>query len=355
MPITFGYQYFNFDPEEINEENGTVDFLKAMDLFNAFPWQDQFEGVLKLIESDRSTTAPTIFFFKTDSNYLSISATDDSGFLVHYRCNLKYGELFISNNILERVHGISVEDCISEFYQGELKNLLKLFPLEDEVTDDIEIRLNYNKLNLYTPLLIMIVPVIYLIVDGSHDFFAPIMFLVMSAILFLAILPKLLLNFKYWKNDSEQVIKYNPKSKVLTIDKKGKTLEFQKSQISQVELVRARTAQRPFELYQYLRFTAGDSVFVVTHFTIDPETLLSILNVNFKETEVFYPKLKFNTVTDKEKRRREHLYDVKRKEFLQTCADWETEKLLTVVKQPDHYADYAVSAATEILERRAEK
>ena len=352
MNATFGYQYFDSDPDEIKKEAGSIDSTKAIELFNSFDWDKQFEGILKREESDLSSTTPTLYFYETEEQYLSISATNDEGFLIHFRDNNKLGELFISNNILEKPEGISVEQFIDDFFNHKVGETLELFEFELEAPKEVRYQLDYNKGRLFRPLLFMLIPFIYLFFDSFDPTLIFPIIIAMSGIILLLTLPNLLLNFRYWKNDNNQTIIYNPTKRLLTIKQQNETYEIRKSEIESVELVRPRTSQRAFQEYSYLRFKSGDLAFAITHFTIDSGELISTLNINFRDIEVFYPSLNLNTETEKEKRDKQNNFEQKREEFLQTYSNWETEKLQEVVAKTDHYADFAVSAANEILERR---
>lgn len=352
MKATIGYQYFDSDPEEIHKKETPIDFNQAVELFNSFPWDEQFKGVLKREESDISSTTPTLYLHETEKKFLSISATNDDGFLVHYRDDNRLGELFISNNILEKPEGISVEQFISYFFNSKVEETLELFDFDVEPIKEVRYELTYNKSKLYRPLLFMLIPVVYIFFDSYDPALILPIILSMSGVIFLFTLPSLLLNFSYWKNDSNQVIIYDPTKKLLTIQQSNETYKIPKSNIESVELVHPRTSQRAFQEYSYLRFKSGDLSFAVTHLTIDPSELLSTLNINFRDIEVFYPSLNLNAETEKEKQNRQNRFEQKREEFLQTYSNWQTEKLEEVVAKTDHYADYAVSAANEILTKR---
>ena len=66
MKATLGYQYFDSDPEEIQKEQVPIDFDRAIELFNSFPWDEQFVGVMKREESHLSSTTPALYFFETE-------------------------------------------------------------------------------------------------------------------------------------------------------------------------------------------------------------------------------------------------------------------------------------------------
>jgi hypothetical protein len=352
MKATVGYQYYDSDPEEIQKKETQIDLDQAVELFSSFPWDEQFAGILKRKESDLSSTSPTLYFFETENRFLSISATDDEGFVVHYREGDRLGELFISNNILEKPEGISVEQFIDDFFNDKVEETLELIEFELEPTKEIRYELDYKKSKLYRPLLFMLIPLIYIFFDSYDPALVLPFILSMSGIIFLFTLPNLLLNFSYWKNDSNQSITYNPTKKLLTIQQNNENYEIPKSEIESVELVHTRLSQRAFQEYSYLRFKSGDSAFALTHLTIDPVEILSTLNINFRDIEVFYPNLSLNAETEKEKQERQNYFEQKREEFQQTYSNWETEKLEEVVSRTDHYADYAISAANEILTKR---
>lgn len=352
MKASFGYQYFDFDPDEIKKQEGHIDLKKAVDLFSTFPWDEQFDKVLKREESGLSSTTPALYFYETKENFLSISALDVEGFFIEYRHANRLGEFFISNNILEKPEGISVEQFIDDFFNHRVEQTLELIEVEHKSKEVIDIKLNYNKVKLYRPLLYSLLPFLNLIFYNYEPREIFPIILIMSGIIFIVTLPNLLLNLKYWKNDSNQVISYDPALKIVTLKRNGKTSEILKSEIEYVDFVHPRLSQKAFSDYSYLRISTKHDAFVVTHLTIHPLELLQILNMNFKDMEVYYPKLKLAFETEKEKKRRKHFYEQKRSEFLQTYSDWESDKLEEVIFKTDHYADYARSAATEILEKR---
>lgn len=352
MNTIFGYQYFDSDPDEVEKENNPIDLEKAIDLFNTFPWNEQFKGISKREETNLSSTTPTLYFYEATEKFLSVSALSDDGFLVNYRDDDKFGELFISNNILEKPEGISVEQFIDDFFNHKVEETLELYEFEQGSKEAIHYNLNYNKAKLYRPLLFLLLPYLSVFYDDYDPaLFLPFLIL-MSGFIFISILPNLLLNFKYWKNDKDQTIGYDPIQKILTITRKNETYEIPKSEIESFDLVRPRTSQRAFQDYSYLRLKTSDNTFAVTYLLVDPTELLTLLNVNFRDIEVYYPKLDLNLETGKQKEKRQHLYQQKRTEFLQTYSSWETGKLEEVVAKNDHYADYARSAATEILKKR---
>jgi len=352
MKAIVGYQYYDSDPDEIQRKETPIDAIKAVELFNSYPWDEQFEEILKREELNFSSTAPTLYFFKTEDNFLSISATHDEGFSLRYKENNRYGELFITNNILERPEHISVEKFIHDFFNSKIEETLNLFEFEWEEKKEVRYELDYKKSKLYRPLLYMLIPIVCVFLENHNSALVLPIILSMSGVIFLFTLPVLTLNFSYWKNDSNQTITYNPSQKLLTVKKNEDSFKIRKSEIEMVELVRTRTSQQAFQEYSYLRFKSGELSFAITHLTVHFSELLSVLDINFRNIEVFYPKLKLNSETEKEKQKRQNRFELKREEFLQTYSNWETEKLEEVVSRTDYYADYAVSAANEILKKR---
>jgi len=353
MDITLGYQYADFDPDDVRRQKGIFDVEKAINLFNSFPWDEQFEKVLRRQESNQSSTAPTIYFYKSENHFLSVSASTDEGFLVFYREGNRFGELYVTNNVLEKPLDLSVEQFIQDFFNDKIEEALQLYEYEpiDDQSETIDLVLNYDKSKLYRPFLFVLIPFIYLFFDYDPVLIFPIV-LSMAGGLLIAVIPRLYLNFTYWKNDSDQKFSYKPKNKILTIIKNRKTIEIPKNEIKSCDLVHTRITQKAFRECSYLRIQTDNDSFIITHLTVNPEKLLQLLNVNFHDIEVFYPKLDFGLETEKDKERNQLNYQQKRTEFLQIYADWETEKLEEIIAKPDHYADYARSAASEILKKR---
>lgn len=351
MKVTFGYQYADFDPDKILKHDGLVDLDKAIHLFHNYPWEKQFEIISKRLDSNISSSYPTIYFYKSETHFLSISASSEQGFLIHYQMDNKFGELFISNDILERPQGISVETIINDFLCDKLQDFLELTDYDIKPTETVHFELRYSKVKIYRPLLWTLAPFIYLLFDYDPIQIIPVI-LIMSGIIFIATIPRVHLNYTYWKNDFGQQMTYNPNNRTLMIDQKGKKTEISKTLIKSCDYVHTRPLQRAFKEFSYLRIKTENDTFIVTHLTTNTEELLNLLSINFNDIEVFYPKIDFKIESEKERKKRIDFYEKKRAEFLKTYVNWETKRLEEVISKTDQYADYAISAALEILESR---
>lgn len=352
MKATAGYQYFDSDPEEIKRDDHLIDFQQAVDLFHSFPWDDQFEAIRKISEENYSHTVPSLYFFEKEDRYLAINASDEEGFLINYIRENQIGELFIPNNVLEKPDDISVVQMIREFFDHTIEDTLELFEVEEATDRIITLELTRDKSKVYQPLWFLLLACItFFIPQADLATMLPV-FMIALLLIFLFILPRLILEINYWKNDSQQTIQYDLDSQTLTIRRKDEEFVIPRSEIKSIEWVKTRASQTAFQDFTYLRFKFKDHAFAITGFTINPGEFLQMIRKNFRLIEVSYPKIDLYVMTEKKKAKRQQLHDQKKAEFLQKYAEWEDARLEEVVRKTDHYADYAVAAAREILEKR---
>ena len=165
-------------------------------------------------------------------------------------------------------------------------------------------------------------------------------------------LPTLLLNFSYWKNDSDQTILIDLENKFIEI-KRGTSLnKISKTEIVACDFVHVRYSQRAWNDYCYLRLKTAYKTFIVTHFTVDPVEQLNLLQIHFKDVEVFYPSLDYEVVSEKEQERIRKTFENRKNEFLGRYIDYPNDQLTEIINDPAKYADYAIAAAKEILSKR---
>ena len=353
MDITYGYQFFDFDPEHVEMLKGHVDFEKAIYLFHNFPWDEQFRKLAVREESNSSSLFPGIYFYKTKSHYLVVKARTNDAFIIYYEKDNLWGELYISNSFVDKPADLSVEAVIASFFNSKLHEILNLFPkeeVEDEGKQHFKIR--KTKEQLYRPLLFLFIPFIVLFFGPTSGGTVFIFFLGEIAALFL-IVPDLYLNWRYWQNDQNQTIEINSSTKRIRLVKGGAVTEFSKNEIESCDLVRVRSSQRAWNDYGYLRLKTANNTFIITHFTAAPEELLYYLQIHFKKCVVFFPAPNFKIVSAKEKQKMQERLDKKKEEFLEIYQHYDSSKLEGIVKNQGEYATYAISAAKEILAKRS--
>ena len=353
METLFGYQYVNFDPEQVEKSGSKIGLEKAISLFQSFPWDEQFAKASAREELKLSSVLPGIYFYKSEKHFLSIYAQDNDGFIIHYEKDNYCDDLFISNNIFGKPENLTVEGIIESFYSDSIESLINVFPKKKEYPEKkCLFEINYRKSKTFRPLLFLLIPLVMVFQGVLESKVFIVSFALVEAVILIFILPNLLLNFSYWKNDSDQSILIDSENNSIEI-KKGTCLnKISKHEIVACDFVHVPYSQRGWNEYSYLRLKTTDKTFIVTHFTVDPVELLNLLKIHFKDVEVFYPSLDYEIVSEKEQERIRKTFENRKKEFLDRYSDYPNGKLIEIINDPSKYADYAIAAAKEILGKR---
>ena len=349
MKITFGYQLSDFDPEISEKKELDLDAKDAVELYKNFSWDEEFETLAERVENGLQHTMPSIQFFKSDKEFLSISASSHSHYEILYLKDEQLKNVTIAENEIEPTKTQSVELFITAFFENRLSEVLNYNQLGLDETTPIELKINYKQSKLYRPFLLLAIPAIMLFLKGVDAQLGFVFFFGMTSLIFIALIPRLLLNRAYWNNDVGQVFRFDPKTKMVTMVKNQVSISFPKSEIQDCEHVISRSSVSDFE---YLKFRWNEHHFVVTFLTLEPTLLLKILNIPFEKYEMIYPKLITSNQAEKERKRQQSSYEKSLSEFLTTYEAWENEKLEEVISKPDYYANYAVEAAKQIIEKR---
>lgn len=349
MNVIVGYQYADTSPDEVIKKDGRIGLELALRLFQDFPWEDQFELISKRRANQLTSTFPTIFFYRDEKQFLSISASGIDGFTVHFENGDQYGWVFVSNNVLERPEDIMVEGLITDFFEEKIDEVLELFERNPLAIPE-PWQLSMKPFRWYRPFLYLLLPLLLIFIRLDQPSVAIQLMIGSWAAILVLIFPRLLLNLSYWKNDKDQIIEYHPNKGTLLITNKNESLEVHKSDIKSVDYVHVRASQRAFNDFCYVRLQLAEREIAVTHLTVDPVIFLNLLEVNYHDEEIFFPSLNIHISS----KNSEESNEQKREEFLARYADWDAEQLKEVVSKEDYYTALARSAASEILDQRSQ-
>lgn len=352
MKINYQYTLAHFDPDHSIGTKLDLDIGNAIELFNNFNWDLEFEKVAERNKNNKSSTIPSISFTIPEKRKLQISATNDLGFEVYFERDKQFSHIYISNSVLDRPEGVSVDYLIAAFFNDSIEEILELHQIPANDLESVDLKISYTQTKLNKNLFLIAGPslaiALFFAATAEPAFGIPFLLIVLIGG-YLLLLPKLRINRSYWNNDVDQTIHYDPASQMLTIKKGGLLFAFPKNEIEDCKFI--TSPRRTYEDYNYMRFRWKDQHFAVTFLTTDPEAFILTLRVNFETIEMGYPKLYTGQLTDVEKQKKEEKY----KEFLEIYEAWDNEKLQDVISNTDYYADYAVRAAKEILEERGIK
>lgn len=212
-----------------------------------------------------------------------------------------------------------------------------------------EYRIRYSKSILFKPLLFLLIMTIlsWLMWPDKPD-----SVVIVASLALAYILPILYLNYQYRRNDVDQIVTVDTSQGVVEIGKGTQSFQFVISDIVACDFVNVRPFQKIHREYAYLRIKTASDTFIITHFTVKPEELLSRLRIPYEDIEVFFPSLDYERLSQKQKEKNQAYFDSKKKEFLERYSGFQSFELEEIVKERGQYADYAVAAAYEILSSR---
>ncbi|GAB3196009.1 hypothetical protein ABID22_001688 [Pontibacter aydingkolensis] len=210
-------------------------------------------------------------------------------------------------------------------------------------------RIKYGKSILFKPLLfLLIMPLLsWLIWSDRLDSIA-----IVATLALAYILPILYLNYQYWRNDVDQVVAVDSSQGLVEIQKGTQTFLFSIDEVVACDSVNVRPFQKIHREYSYLRIKTASDTFIITHFTIKPEELLSQLRIPYEDIEVFFPSLDYERLSPKQVKKNQAYVERKKREFFDRYSGFQNIELEEIVKNRGQYADYAVAAAYEILSSR---
>lgn len=351
MRLELELQYAEFHPDQV-EKVGQVDLDQALKIIHSYPWDREFEKIEERTMEDLTSTVPNVSIKNKDKEILIISARDKNNFIVEVLTPTHRGEKIIPINSFDNKQGLTTEDIVTKFYEGTIKKILKLKPLTPTVTNDTGV----YKLAEY-PLFVSGLTAGILILILIFDFWAngltskalPAVYFVGVIILFIS--AQGIVTVQYILNDWGKEVSFDNEG--LIIKQKGNEVKIKKSDIEQIAVVE-NDGSKYLRYYKYARIKTKDGkAFIVTSFIMEPMHIVNKLKVNHKEDSVFFlPTIRLDIQSEKEKQKIKRDKEKKKTEFLENFKDYEDSKLRQIIGDKKSYADYAVEAATEILERR---
>lgn len=213
-----------------------------------------------------------------------------------------------------------------------------------------EHRIRYGKSILFKPLLFLLImplPSWFLWPDKFWD-----SLIMMEALVLAYLLPILCLNYQYWRNDVNQIVAVDSSQGLVEIKKGTQGFQFSIDEVVACDFVNVRPFQKIHREDAYLRIKTASDTFIITHFTVKPEELLSQLRIPYKDIEVFFPSLDYERLSPKQKEKNQAYFERKKREFLDRYSGFQSIELEEIIKNRGQYADYAVAAAYETLSNR---
>jgi hypothetical protein len=351
MRLELELQYAEFHPDQV-EKVGQVDLERALKIIHSYPWDREFEKIEERTKEDLTSTVPNVSIKNRDKETLIVSARDKNNFIIEFLTLTHRGEQIIPINSYDNKQGITTEGIVTMFYEGTIKNVLKLKPLPPATATDTRVY-KLKEYPVFMSGLTFGILALILIIDfwsnGLTSKALPGVYFVGLVILMISV--DAILTIQYILNDWGKDVSFENED--LLIRQKGKQIKLTKSEIEQIAVIE-NDGSRHLRNYKYARIKTKDGkVFIVTSFIMDPMDIVNKLKVNHKEESVFFlPTINRSLQSEKQKQKLKRDREKKKIEFLDHFKDFDDSKLRQIAGDKKGYADYAVDAATEILERR---
>ncbi|MCZ8353090.1 MAG: hypothetical protein O9340_00035 [Cyclobacteriaceae bacterium] len=350
MRLELELQYVEFHLDQV-EKVGQVDLAQALKIIQSYPWDREFQKIEERTIENLTSTVPSIAIKNKDKETLIISARDKDFFIIEFLTPTHRAEKIIPVNSFDNTQGLTIKDIVERFYKKTAKKDFKLKQITPTKTTEIDV----YKLRDY-PIFISIFITGLLTLILVLDFWAngltakalPAIYFV--GLIILTIGFTAIITIHYLINDWGKEVSFESDS--IIIKQRGNEIKIKRSDIIEVVIVENEN-HRNLRYYKYARIrTIDNKAFIVTSLIMQPIDLVNKLKVNHKEESVFLPIVKLNIQSEKEKKRIKLKREKMKIEFLENFKDYEDSKLRQIIGDKRKYADYAIEAANEILEKR---
>lgn len=335
----------------------------AINSFQEFPWKEQLKIAAKRAENGITSSSPELIYANEKNEKLIVSASKRDGFHVFYETQIHTSEIFVSHDFIKNPSGLAVEEVIKWFFDNRMNAIPMIANNSSEDMGQSAVLIHFfdirssGKGKFLRPLLMIAAIICFCLVlivyqSVQYGVIVKNIYFVFCLPLLMA-LPVAFLHIHYFFADRDKKIEVDATTERIIIIDKGETVVVNKKDILECAIVFNPNGRAWWSDYSYVRIKISESKsFVITSLIIDPYEFVELLQVNYKENEVFFPVITYKTLTEKEIDKRKESYEEQKKEFLEEFSRCETKKLKVIIEKPDEYADYAVAAAKEIIKGR---
>lgn len=289
MTFTYNIKKVDFFSDQV-EEMGQVDLGGAIEAFQRFPFDEQ---LMEARQRELTSCLPTIIFTSNDNISLKVWAQDDKGFCLLYDNRKELVDFYLSNDFEKNPEGFAVEEFIEQFFNGTIEQSLSLsekgFEQDNlfkprKIHSDKTVTFSFRNTNMLKPFL-WIVPYLTLAIfffatDLVHKFeFGLSVHFFMGFLWF----PGIIVHASYWLKNHNTTVTIDLKAKTIEYQKNSQTIKFSRNDIYNCEVNESRSVWSPWNSYCYLWIVLKDhKQIVITNFITEPETIISLLKLNFK-------------------------------------------------------------------------
>lgn len=300
MTFTWNIQKIDFFTDQV-EEKGLITLESAIKEFQKFPWKEQLK---KAEEREMTSTFPTITFVNDKKQSLGIWTTNLDYFEIFYINGTKSANITISHDLTLNPTGVSVEDFIELFFNGEIEDNIKLDKNEntkssqkkisDKTQFEYDINNNKNIKHLTWSFVSLLLNIFCLIIFYNKGLIKEerTLTIFMQIVLFLSWAPGIYLYITYKRKNANAKLKINNKDKSIFYSDLNQNIIFSRDEIKLCLLNVTKSSRSSWQEFQYLRIDLknGESIYI-TFLLADIEQVIKHLNLHYKEEKCFMPTL----------------------------------------------------------------
>ncbi len=282
------------------EEKGEIDFSRAIDEFQNFPWEEQIE-LMKESKSEFEN-APIIIFYNDRNQKIIISISDFEAFNISYESGSKYAYLKIFSDINKNKENICAEDVIAIFFEGKFEEIFECIEVEDteepqepikkNIVFRFKIKNTYDGIfSLFVSLMIFSVGLmgLWLIYIGDRDNIWMVG-LFMASFSFVFSLPGIILFFVYLRLNHDSTFIIDKDSNTFVYRDSKKELKFTKKEIDFCKLRYVENERRPWADYSciIIKLKNGQKLYL-SFFMGETDAILHEMNIRYEKINSFIP------------------------------------------------------------------
>lgn len=286
MPVNCSVQYVDSHPD-VEELLGEVDFEKAIEKFNAFPWQQQLK---KAEKREMSSNVPQVSFRNNAGKILKISTSNLEYFKLYY-ANPSHEAFFtLSRDVNQNKKGLFVEDFIEWFFTENIESRLKLRRKQENLTIPMDLDIKFKpqyQWKFAIPFITWFpVHLWVLLVNPIPE----MPFLLIHVLLGSFWVIPLVLYWQYYLLNRQSTLTTSTSKKSLIYKERRKIIEFSPADVKYCEYVSTRSSRAPWNRHEYIRLILKDHQnIILTSVLGDVKEVLFKTKIHYKNINAFIP------------------------------------------------------------------
>jgi hypothetical protein len=222
--------------------------------FNSFDWEKGEKVIKRNKGLGHSSFPQTLRFQKSPTQYVELSPDGKEGFFL----TCLDGKLIFDTNVPNKMafQKFSVEEFLFDFWSGNLQEKYVFKEVDAAENEDLNAKAKFSAWNFWPVIFLLIAPGIILVDGRLSD--RNIQFLeLVTAVVFLSLLPYFILLFHYYKHAGNSELSVSKKNKTITFTKSGQSQALRLSDITKAKLLLNPQQRSLWRSWGYLVLEAG--------------------------------------------------------------------------------------------------